>query len=209
MVFLDGGANDGLYSLYASRRVGAAGRVLAIEPSPREFERLGANIRLNALSNVEAMRIALGSTAGEAVLSIAEPGHEGQNTIGERVSNPKVVTTAHETVNVETIEGLVERLGLTRLDFVKLDVEGSEIDALEGARAAIERFHPIVLLEAEDERLASQQRTKADLLAIVRELGYELWVFDRETAQLRPARAPAEPEGNAVAAPSGWTPPGL
>lgn len=207
MVVLDGGANDGLYSLYAARRVAPGGRVLAIEPSTREFQRLEANLHLNALSNVEALKIALGSEEGETMLSIAEPGHEGQNTIGERVSNPKVITTGHETVRVETIDGLVEGLELDRLDFVKLDVEGSEVDALEGARAVLARFRPIVLLEAEDERLASQRRTKQDLLDIVEEVGYELWVFDRQTAQLRPPLLPDEPEGNAVAAPSGWSPP--
>ena len=207
MVFLDGGANDGLYSLYAARRVAPGGRVLAIEPSTREFERLEANLTLNRLSSVEALKLALGSETGEATLAIAEPGHEGQNTIGARVSNPKVTTSAHETVPIETIDGLVEQLELDRLDFVKLDVEGSEVDALDSARAALARFRPIVLLEAEDERLASQQRTKQDLLRIVEEIGYELWVFDPQTSQLRPPRLPDEPEGNAVAAPADWTPP--
>jgi FkbM family methyltransferase len=209
MVFLDGGANDGLYSLYAARRVAPDGRVLAIEPSTREFQRLEANLILNRLSSVDALNVALGREVGEATLSIAEAGHEGQNTIGDRVSNPKVATKAHETMRLETIDVLVEQLGLSRLDFVKLDVEGSEIDALEGARSAIARFQPLMLLEAEDERLASQHRTKQDLFALMKEIEYELWVFDRDTAQLRPARPPDEPEGNTIAAPAGWVPPAV
>jgi FkbM family methyltransferase len=207
MVFLDGGANDGLYSLYAARRIAPEGRVFAVEPSTREFERLEANLALNRLTNVETLQLALGSKAGESTLAIAESGHEGQNTIGATVSNPKVTTSAHETVPVKTIDGLVVELGLDRLDFVKLDIEGSEVDALDGARQAFARFRPVVLLEAEDERLASQQRTKQDLLRIVDDIGYELWVFDQKTTQLRPPRLPDEPEGNAVAAPRGWTPP--
>jgi FkbM family methyltransferase len=207
MVFLDGGANDGLYSLYAARRVAPDGRVFAVEPSAREFQRLQANLALNRLTNVETLQIALGSEPGESTLAIAESGHEGQNTIGATVSNPKVTTSAHETVRVKTIDGLVGELGLDRLDFVKLDIEGSEVDALDGARQALARFRPIVLLEAEDERLASQQRTKQDLLRIVDEIGYELWVFDHETAQLRSARLLDEPEGNAIAAPKGWATP--
>ena len=53
MVVLDGGANEGLFSLYSARRVGSRGSVLAVEPSRREFERLLANVALNRLDNVE------------------------------------------------------------------------------------------------------------------------------------------------------------
>lgn len=207
MVFLDGGANDGLYSIYAARRLEPGGKVISVEPSSREFERLRANLELNKLANVETLKVALGGEAGEATLAIAEAGHEGQNTIGRRVSNPKVETTGHEAVPLETIDRLVERHALERLDFVKLDVEGSEVDALEGAQSAIARFRPLMLLEAEDERLASQHRTKRELVDLVSALGYALWVFDEKTGRLRPALRPHEPEGNAVAAPAGWHPP--
>lgn len=209
MAFLDGGANDGLYSLYAATRVGPSGVVLAIEPSAREFGRLKSNIALNRLSNVRPLKLALGREDGEAELAIAEPGHEGQNTIGPRVSNPTVQTTSHETVTVETIDRLVEQQSLDRLDFLKLDVEGSEVDALEGAWSSVARFKPLMLLEAESERLASQNKTKTDFVAAIDDLGYELWVFDSSTAQLRHVRRPDEPEGNTIAAPKGWQPPPL
>jgi FkbM family methyltransferase len=209
MVFFDGGANDGLYSLYAARRVTASGVVVAAEPSTREFDRLQANIALNSATNVRALKVALGAQPGSATLAIAEEGHEGQNTIGTEVSNPTVRTAHHETVALQTIDGIVDEQGLDRLDFVKLDVEGSEVEALNGATVAISRFQPIMLLEAEDERLASQNRTKADFTATVRGFDYEMWVFDADTAQLRKARATDEPEGNVVAAPRGWQPPAL
>lgn len=207
MVFFDGGANDGLYSLYAARRVTASGVVLAAEPSAREFDRLQVNIALNAVANVRALKVALGAQSGSATLAIAEEGHEGQNTIGTQVSNPTVQTAAHETVALETIDGIVDEQRLDRLDFVKLDVEGSEVEALSGASQTISRFRPIMLLEAEDERLASQNRTKTDFTTAVRGFDYEMWVFDGATGQLRKALMPDEPEGNVVAAPRGWQPP--
>jgi FkbM family methyltransferase len=209
MIFVDGGANDGLYSLFAARHVRPNGLVIAVEPSQREYDRLIANLRLNRIANVKATKIALGRESGVAALAIAEDGHEGQNTIGATVSNPTVETAWHETVPVETIDELVAAEELERVDFIKLDVEGSEVDALEGARATIARFRPLMLLEAEDERLASQQRTKDDFVQLVTGFGYELWIFDSATGQLRPARRPQEPEGNTVAAPQGWRPPML
>ena len=207
MTFVDGGANDGIYSLFAARRVGSGGTVLAVEPSTREFERLEANLDLNPDVHVVPVLAALGSEAGEAELAVAEAGHEGQNTIGSTVSNPKVVTQTHETVRVTTVDALVDERGLARVDVVKLDVEGSEVDALLGATRTIERFRPLVQLEAETERLASQGRTKGDLRRVLEGLDYEIFVFDAHSGTLRSAAAPDEPEGNAIAAPRGWRPP--
>ena len=59
MVFIDAGANEGLYSLFASQYVGPSGRVFSFEPSQREFQRLECNIRLNGLRNVQAVQTAL------------------------------------------------------------------------------------------------------------------------------------------------------
>lgn len=153
------------------------------------------------------VRAALGRAPGEALLAIAEVGHEGQNTIGETVSNPKVAAAKHETVPMTTLDGLVEEHVLARVDVVKLDVEGSEVDALLGAGKTIERFHPVIQVEAETERLASQGRTKDELRQLLGELDYELCVFDAGTGTLRPALPPGEPEGNAIAAPRGWPQP--
>jgi FkbM family methyltransferase len=211
MVALDGGANEGLFSLYAARRVGSRGTVLAVEPSTREFARMEANIALNRLDNIRTFKVALGSRVGEATLAVAKSAHAGMNAIeadnpGEPVAG---WADSREPVSLETIDDLVDRSGLHRLDLLKLDIEGSEVDALDGARATIERFRPTILLEAEEARLASQSRTKADLTAVLEGFGYELWVFDGGSGQLRRAQPPGEPEGNAVAAPRGWRPPVL
>lgn len=209
MVVVDGGANDGLYSLFASRRVGASGHVLAVEPSSREYERLLANLELNRTANVTPLKLALGSREGDARLAIAEDGHEGQNTIGETVSNPTVATRSHELVHVTTLDGLAEEQQLEQLDVLKLDVEGSELEALRGGYATIDRFRPLMIVEAETERLASQNATVDDVVVELEKLEYALYVFDSDTGQLRPPHRPDEPEGNVVAAPNGWQPPRL
>ena len=207
MTVVDGGANDGIYSLFAARRVGPGGVVLGIEPSGREYQRLLANLALNPEVDVTAVRAALGRMPGEVVLAIAEAGHEGQNTIGETISNPKVRTAGHESVRMTTLDRLVDEHDLKRVDVVKLDVEGSEVDALLGGVEMIARDRPLLMVEAEEERLASQGRTKDELRSVLGELGYRLFVFDSRTGRLRPAISPDEPEGNAIAGPAGWNPP--
>src|SRR5262249_2005857 len=71
MNFVDLGANDGLYTVFASLRVGSRGRVISLEPSPREYRRLVANLERNRIANVQALQVAAGSEDGTAQLQIA------------------------------------------------------------------------------------------------------------------------------------------
>lgn len=209
MTFIDGGANEGLYSLFAAKRVGRSGVVIAVEPSTREQKRIESNVTLNRQRNVRCRPVALGKEVGATDLAIASDSHGGMNTVGGTAAMLAAETIRQEPVAVTTIDALVTAEQLPRVDVIKLDIEGSEVDALEGAAATIAAFAPILLLEAEDIRLAHANRTKDDFFAVVDRYGYSLWVFDEKTAQLRAAVRPREPEGNVVAAPPGWTPPAL
>jgi FkbM family methyltransferase len=209
MVFVDGGANDGLYSILAGHYVGHSGRVLAVEPSSRECQRLQANVALNQLDNVLLEQVALGEEPGESYLAVAGIGREVLNAVLPRQSDS--TQAGGESVRVETIDSLVSRHRLERVDVIKLDIEGSEVDALLGADETIARFKPILLVEAEEDRLLTLNRTVDDLVALLEQHDYGVWVFDKETAQLRAAVRPDEPDGqhpgNIVAAPAGWSPP--
>lgn len=207
MTYIDAGANEGLYTLFAARRVGRNGRVVAIEPSPRERERLRENVRTNRLRNVELCDFALSDKGGDAILAIAGYGHEGQNTLGDRVSNPLVQTEHHERVQLTTLDRLVSELELKRVDAVKLDVEGSEVQVMRGGAETIARFRPVIQLEVEEHALALQGNTRAELVDTIDSLGYEVFVFDARTAALRPPVDESELRSNVIAAPRGWRPP--
>lgn len=208
-VFVDAGANEGVYTLLATDAVGAEGRVLAIEPSSREAERLEGNLRLNGLTNVVTRREALGAAPGEGVLSIAEPEHAGQNVLGSTLPNELVRVQGTEPVVVTTLDALVDECGLERLDGVKLDVEGSEQAALEGAVRAIARFRPVVQLEVQPAALSLQGATVESLLARLAAFDYRAYVFDGETAQLREPADVDELRLNVIAGPADWRPPTL
>jgi len=178
MTVVDVGANEGLFSLLSASCVGGAGRVIAVEPSFREFEWLQANIGLNRLGNIEPVRQALYSQAGSAWLTLAEFGHEGLNTIGDRIANPAVSEAGREIVELETLDALVEARRVGRLDLIKLDAEGSEVRILEGGLATLCRFHPILLIEVEADHLAAQGSSVEGLLELLADLNYRVWVFD-------------------------------
>ncbi len=176
MCVVDVGANAGVFTLMAAGLAGAAGTVHAFEPSTRDRERLLANLSLNGLSNVKVHAEALGRASGKAVLAVAGADHPGHNTIGgfAHSAGPR----AYELeVHVMSLDEFVEAQTLTRLDLLKIDVEGSETAVLQGARETLSRFRPTLVVEAYDPSLRQLGTSAAELLQLLRGAGYELKVF--------------------------------
>jgi FkbM family methyltransferase len=160
-VFVDGGANVGLFSLVAARRVGPSGRVLAFEPVPRLAAAARANARLNGFDWIEVDTRALSDSEGDSELvelagglSSFAPGHPGG--VARRVATARLDSVVHA--------------GPVRL--VKLDVEGAEVKALRGARRLLERDRPDLLLEVEPGHLERQGCTPGEIDELLDRLGY-------------------------------------
>ena len=131
MTFIDVGANDGLYSMFASQRIGSEGTVLALEPSEREFARLNRNLQLNRLTNIRPLRLAASDNQGVAILRIAGFGHEGQNTLGGFAYS--ITQQGTEEVVTTTLDAIATEHSLQRVDIIKIDAEGGELRVLHGA----------------------------------------------------------------------------
>jgi FkbM family methyltransferase len=199
MVFVDAGANEGLYSLFASRCVGASGRVFSFEPSQREFDRLGCNIQLNGLENVHAVQAALTEKSGSVELNVARATHGGQNTLGEFAY--QVSLLRRETVSAQTLDGFAAEFGLTRLDFLKMDVEGAELRVLEGSREVLRRLRPTILFEVSDAALRGQGDSLPDVLEFLRLQDYRLYAFSERTGAPLPFTSEIQSE-NMIAVPA-------
>ncbi len=189
MVFVDIGANMGLYSMYASRRVGNAGRVIAVEPSSREFKQLSANIQLNRLSNVHTLRAAVCDKIGETELLVAIAAHAGHNTTGGFAYDTAL--DHRERVPSVSLDSLVETEKLSRVDVIKMDIEGGELAAICGARETLMRFHPVLLVEVADRSLYHQGATSAQLLDLISTFGYRFFAFSPTTGRPVPAERKA------------------
>jgi len=151
MVCLDIGAHLGFYSLLASRKVGATGKVVAFEPAYREYTLLRRHLRLNRCTNMRAERLAVGSHEGEATLFIVQ-GETGLNSL-----RPPAVAEPVQpvTVPVITLDQYVEQTNLSLIDLVKIDVEGAELDVLKGSVEILRRCpRPVIMAEVQDVRTA-------------------------------------------------------
>ena len=175
-VFVDVGANEGLFSLLAASLVGRGGAVLAVEPSSRERLRLEENLRMNGMDWVRVRPEAVAESAGRLELAIADPLHPGQSTLGSPIW-PRTTVTGKELVDVTTLDRLVDEEGLDRIDLVKLDVEGAELRVLRGSATVLRRYRPPLLLELQDESLRRQGGSARELLDELEHLDYQVLEF--------------------------------
>lgn len=163
--FIDVGANIGAYALFVAAAAGPSAQILAVEPQPDIFDRLTFNIRLNPFGTVKAVECAVADKAGELTLFL-----DGRNS-GE--SSVKIVGSGQAaTVRVPatTLLGLMEAEGFSRLDAIKLDVEGAEDLILEPFfRDAPPSLHP-GLIVIED----GTERWQVDLPRLLERNGYRL-----------------------------------
>jgi FkbM family methyltransferase len=179
MTFVDIGANEGLFTLFAARRVGGSGRVIAVEPSDRERRILERNLARNGLGNVTVVPHALAAEPGTAELLIAPGRHGLHNTLGNFIyAYEGEIAVVRQTVAVETLDGLQERLALGRVDVIKIDVEGAEVKVLTGGRTLLSRSRPILLVEANEDALKCQGTSTDALLKLLRALDYRIHIFN-------------------------------
>jgi FkbM family methyltransferase len=138
-VVVDAGAHYGFYTLYASRLVGADGMVLSFEPHPNNYKGLLTNLRLNGVNNVKTLNIALGEFDGKIRLYIRS--HSGGHSIFLKSKD-------YITVELTKLDTIIERLNLKRVNLIKIDAEGAELNILKGANKVIRLFKPNLTMAA-------------------------------------------------------------
>jgi FkbM family methyltransferase len=198
MTFVDAGANDGIYTVFAARRVGPGGTVWAFEPSRREQERLRCNLELNGLQAL-VFPVALADIHGQAEFTVSDAEHQGQSTLGA-FAHDGVQAQGKELVDVRRLDDLLSEHPVTRIDVLKLDVEGAELRVLRGAVGMIERYRPYVLMEVSEGSLRHQGTNSEELLDFLRAQQYRIHAFDRATGLPFPA-APGVYSDNMIGVP--------
>ena len=153
-VLLDIGANIGVHSLLFSGLAGTRGRVHAFEAQRILFQMLAGNLALNSIENVYARQVALGAAAGMLRLQpvdYAQPWNFGGMGLIEESPDPQFARGTPERAAADRQElievATIDSFALPQVDFMKIDVEGMELDVLRGGVATIERDRPPMQLE--------------------------------------------------------------
>lgn len=141
-VFLDIGANTGIYTLKAARFLaGGGGTVVAVEPIPEMLAMLERNVCANRLENVRLRGFCLGEVAGASDLWVNFNRPVSTSLVQHDTKAARLSTMVFRLDDVFPLEKL------DRLDYVKIDVEGAEAQVLAGARATLNKFRPLIQLE--------------------------------------------------------------
>jgi FkbM family methyltransferase len=165
--FLDIGANIGFFTLYAARIVGKSGKVHAFEPNPLTFTKLRQNVELNELGNVSTCPVALSDRRGEAALFLGPSGNAGGASLRELGSDTTV------PVRVVTLDEVLQKHSVARIAMIKIDVEGAEFLALNGAVQTLRRDRPEIICEISEWSLERQGSSAEQLFEFLGHMGYK------------------------------------
>ena len=172
MTVVDAGAHAGEYTLLASRKVGPRGRVLSVEPLPRNRSRLLRNIQLNGLTNVTVVPAALSNVSGSADFFVPDEDPYALASLFQR--NGHGVSASRITVTTVTVDSVVKAENIEQIDLMKVDVEGAELLVFEGAGETIARCKPAIVFEIND-LYTKDGFTSAPSIDALRDLEYRLY----------------------------------
>ena len=154
MTFVDVGANNGYFSLMASKMVGPNGTVISVEPSPANYSRLLVNKDINSLTNVRTYNVAMSNNRGFDTMHFGID--DGQDTLvlPRRQKKSQVV----QTTTLDTL------LAGTQPDFIKIDVEGYEPEVIEGGNYVLSKSNKLVLSVEYNKQIIRERKLDYDLI---------------------------------------------
>ncbi len=167
MTVLDIGAHLGRHTVRFVNLVGDRGRVIAFEPLPHLAHRLHGELK--KLSNVEVREVALGERSGRSSF-VHVRNSPGESGFRERVYNIANPIRSMIVVDASTVDEQCVRL--TELHYIKMDIEGGEIDCLRGAQETIARFRPLISVEYGAEAYTGYGHTSDTLYRLCDDMNY-------------------------------------
>jgi len=175
MTFIDVGANQGEFSIFAASKL-PHGRVLAFEPVSETRKLLMKNKKINAFQNLEIFDFGLSDHAGSfpVYTSVDTALHHGYHEGLSTLYKTKDRTVFEEEVSLNVFDDIFYT-DLKRMDFVKIDVEGAELYVLKGMYNSLLRFRPDLMIEINEETFNAASYSTTDLVSFLKGLNYAVF----------------------------------
>lgn len=176
MTVVDAGANIGYFTLLMARLVGRSGKVHAFEPGRENVELLKKNIALNSRENVIVNDMALSDKAGELNFYISASNPQDHRIIKDLREKRKSYKVKSITLN--------DYFKNSKVDFIKMDIQGAELLALEGAMKIIARCKPLLIIEYWPYGIVQLGRKPDELFAILEKMKYKIMLINQSNGKL-------------------------
>jgi FkbM family methyltransferase len=192
--FVDVGANIGAISIPAAAMVGPAGHVFSFEADPQIFDKLTTNINFNSLPQLEPLKEALGSESG--VKTFYRPPSNGvfSEAVGSLYASEWHSGDSAFDVEIRTLDSVLQGRNINQDDFIKIDVEGAEIDVLKGSLQTLERHQPTLCIEVCAHTYDAAGWNTQDLMELLLPFGYRFEVLDGRSGLTRPLSSHSDTE---------------
>ena len=195
LVIYDVGAFHGILTLFFASR---AAQVISYEPNSMNQARLMENIGLNRLKNVVVRGLGVGARPDVGTLVFAPlmsgGGSLEQKTV-EQLKRSNVAPVSQE-IQITTLDQDIEQAGLPPPDFIKIDIEGWELEALRGGRRTLAAYKPALFLEMHGETIREKKRKVAEIVEFLGEAGYEHILHVETGTTITPANTVVAAEGH-------------
>jgi len=178
----DVGANIGVYTLLASQLIGKGGRVHSFEPLPDVNTLLHFNVSRNHCKNVTVNQVAVGDQNGVVQIFI-----NAQNALSSLGNTHRGNVVDIKTVKMLTLDSYAESVGISRVDFLKIDVEGFEGHVLRGAAKLLDASPDLIVMsELAKKNFAPLGFSIDETLNWMRARGFEIWMVGDHSLELHP-----------------------
>lgn len=179
-VIIDIGANIGITTLFFAS-LNEKAKVYAFEPHLKSFMRCKENASLNNFKNITYLNKGLGAVKGFEKLYEIRENNPGMNRILKENKN-----VPFTTITIDTLDDFTRDKNISKIDFIKIDVEGYEYEVIYGGRKTIAESKPVMLVELDDNNLREHNRSARELLLLLQELGYNTFYHAIEHTVLLP-----------------------
>lgn len=176
-IFIDIGANVGLFSLLASEK---GCQVYSFEPTPKTFDRLNENVDLNNYTNIQTFNIALSNTKGETSMNVAENGMDAWNNLSTEANEDGFIKVKIKT---DTLDNFIQSHfpEFNQEIIIKMDVEGWEKFVITGGKKSLKNGKFLLMIEFNDENFLKNDYSGQEIISMMSELDYSFfeWKNDR------------------------------
>ncbi len=182
-IFVDIGANIGLFTLIAAHRVGKSGYVYAFEPCSKAYQHLVANAQLNHLTNTSCYQLAFSDQKRQANLKIPLDGYDAWSSLGQPYEGKMIKVETVQTVTWDDFAQKHDLIG--KVTMMKIDVEGWETHVLSGGYKTLSRADaPILQVEFTEEARRAAGSSCAELYHALEKFGYKMFTYNAKERKL-------------------------